>query len=75
MEIFLWGLGASYVMASLFALAGCLNNRHVLTRGVWVVRVVLEAAIWPSEELWLQLRQFFSRLNAAAVPRYQGVGS
>lgn len=71
-------LVASYLVAALFALvrsweAGAHGMRRFSARDT--VRVALEAVVWPAEESWLQLRQYFSQQWAAAVPRWQEVGS
>lgn len=71
-------LVASYLVAALFALvrtweAGAHAFRRLSARDT--VRVVWEAAIWPPEESWLRLRQYFSQQWAQAVPRWQEVGS
>jgi hypothetical protein len=71
-------LVASYLVAALFALvrtweAGNHSERRLSARDTG--RVVWEAAVWPLEELWLRLRQYFSEQWAQAIPRWQGVAS
>jgi hypothetical protein len=74
MEILTWMFVSTYLLAAFYALAESLASQHTLTRGVAAkVRIALEAVVWPSEESWLQLRQFCSRVNSAASPRYQEV--
>lgn len=72
LEILVWLLIGSYVAATFYALAESLASRHVLTRS-WSdkARVAWEAVVWPPEELWLQLRQSWSRLPI----RYSEVAS
>lgn len=73
-----WTLVTSYLVAALFALVrtwktGAHGFRRLSARGT--VRVVLEVAVWPPEESWLRLREYFSQQWAAAQPRWQEVGS
>lgn len=76
LEILLWLTVASYLAAALFALVrnwdiGLHGFRRLRAKDT--VRVVWEAAVWPAEESWLRLRQYFSAQWQAAVPRWQGV--
>lgn len=76
MEILIWIGVASYLVAALFALV---RNWEVgehgfrRLRALDTVRAVLEAAVWPAEELWLRLRQYCSEQIAQSTPRWQGV--
>jgi hypothetical protein len=76
MEILVWLSVASYLAAVLFALvrnwetgAHGLRRLRALNTG----RVVLEAVVWPAEELWLRLQQYFSEQWSQSSPRSSGV--
>lgn len=77
MEILVCALVASYLVAASFALVrNWSTGNHGMRRfdGLATLRVVVEALVWPLEELWLQLRQYFSVQWQAAQPRWQEVG-
>lgn len=79
----MWGIlictfVASYLVAALFALAkdwnaGKRGLRRISARDT--VLAVALALVWPPEESWLRLRQYFSAQWVAAEPRWQGVES
>jgi hypothetical protein len=78
MGFFLWVAGALYLGAASFALVrnwdmGAHGLRRL--RALDTARVVWAAVIWPPEESWLRLRQYFSAQWAAAQPRYREIAS
>lgn len=76
MEIFLCVLGALYLVAASFALVrnwdlGAHGLRRL--RALDTVRVVVAAVAWPTEELSLRLREYFSQAWSELPTRYSGV--
>lgn len=78
MEILIWLGVASYLAATLFALVRNWEvGEHGLRRlrALNTGRVVLEAVVWPAEESWLRLQQYFSAQWSQSKPRSWGVRS
>lgn len=76
-EIVSWTLVGAYVVSAFYTSVENLTGRHVRTRGfASVVRIALEAVIWPLAVLpWRELPSYFRREWQKAQIRYSEVPS